>query len=402
MAPHDNAPQPHSGPSPLQQVTTATPDSQLPATGPVNHPTAATEPPSASSTPPVAALDQTLSQLAQAVTTTLQPDPSTSMAAQQSEPVASQPKHLPIIGPRFESSPTESTDQEPSIAGTDTHCTPPPPAVPAQEPNSPLPDGAMLSLPETALNDAADATMQPRSQQNIMTAAAAPEATAAALQATAAAADTTGAEMEQKAAAERAHSDAAPATLPHDANAAKAAPPSAENEAQPRQQPQRAQGRASPQAGSTQQPPRSAPKHTEPNPRRFKPDAKPQDLYEAERTFVANTGGLRACAQSYLAMTCTHDSETFLASASLALQYGEDIMLMTPQQLEYHGVNTRKRMLPCHYCRVQQTLWAFRLHVHNPVRPFAPPFIRCFVFHACILDLVVIWLVVTCSTQWCL
>lgn len=104
------------------------------------------------------------------------------------------------------------------------------------------------------------------------------------------------------------------------------------------------------------------------NPRRIKPDARPGQLSEAERNFVSTTAGLHACAQSYLSMTCTHDAETFLASASLVMQHGEDLLCMPPQPMEELSVQVLKRMAPCKFCKVQQTLWAFKMIVFVEVR----------------------------------
>ena len=66
-------------------------------------------------------------------------------------------------------------------------------------------------------------------------------------------------------------------------------------------------------------------------------------------------------------MTCTHDAEEFLAAASLALQHGEDLMCSPQLQRDHQVAIDGKRMAPCHYCRVQQSLWAFKLLVHPPV-----------------------------------
>jgi hypothetical protein len=87
----------------------------------------------------------------------------------------------------------------------------------------------------------------------------------------------------------------------------------------------------------------------------------------AERDFVAQSARLKACALSYLSMTSTRDAQSFLASASLAMQHGEDLLCSSAATKHKLAVCPAKRTVPCEFCKIVQTLWSFKLKVVQPV-----------------------------------
>jgi hypothetical protein len=116
---------------------------------------------------------------------------------------------------------------------------------------------------------------------------------------------------------------------------------------------------------------RSATTVKAPNPRRLKCTSPHHKLCDAEQSFVAQSARLKASALSYLYMTCTVDAKSFLAAASLAMQHGENLLCSSTATKLKLGVDPNKCMVPCKYCKIVQTLWAYKLELVQPVCAFA-------------------------------